>query len=228
MLENIKSNPSLICHLEISFSFISKPLSEKCHTDGFLKHHVACRVKKKVKWHPYCQLDPAIINTALLQPFNKNEAAAEWSSDIKQKWRRVFKGVRFVARTGLWQTKPMKIDGCERSLPCFLSLLILQLGSEFRARHLTDCWWIYQGMKGWCWSGVLVMTRRPGHLDSLISSWPSAHFFLARCWVHSAASSGTSLQCLTDKGEGWRWSWCSSPLDFTQPAFMTCTYFYLV
>lgn len=134
MLLNIKSNPSLICHLEISFSFISKPLSEKCHTDGFLKHSAACRVKKKGKWHPYCQLDLAIINTALLQPFNKNEAAAaaEWSSGIKQKTRRVFKGVRFVAHTGLWQTKPMKIDGFETSLPCFLSLLKLWLGSELR------------------------------------------------------------------------------------------------
>lgn len=43
---NIKSNPSLICHFEISFSFISRPLLARCLVDGFLKKECGLSFEK--------------------------------------------------------------------------------------------------------------------------------------------------------------------------------------
>lgn len=137
--------PSLICHFEISFSFNSRPLSEKRLGDGCLKHGVACHTKNE--WHPCCQSELCRhVSTASLQFFNEKEAAVERcerSPDIKQESNQVLEGVCFCTH-GLLQTKPAEIDGFETRLACFpliisshlhlsLSLLIPWLCFELRA-----------------------------------------------------------------------------------------------
>ena len=138
------TNPSLICHFEISFSFNSEPLSKKRLRDGCWKHRVACH--RKINGILSVNLSFAVVYLQLLlQSFNKKiKKEAVSGALISNRSRTECLREYVSARTRLLQTKPEEIDGFETRLARFpliisshlhlsLSLLVPWLSFELRA-----------------------------------------------------------------------------------------------